>query len=87
MASFSFCDWFVLEVFEYKLPCSQWDEPIHDLPKATNNHERRIYGPSPKRKAVDPPLEKNGAQKTSGRRKSRRWSLHEEDTLRIAVKR
>lgn len=60
----------------------QWDDSLGMSPEQTNS--KRLHLPSPKRIAVSP-LQKYDDKKISKRRKVKRWSLQEEDTLRTGV--
>lgn len=62
----------------------QWDDSIDGAPEGKRSS--RLHLPSPKRKAISP-LKKYEEIKFIRRRKSKRWSLLEEDTLRAAVDR
>ncbi|XP_004294731.1 PREDICTED: uncharacterized protein LOC101296074 [Fragaria vesca subsp. vesca] len=60
----------------------EWDDSLGMSPEQTNS--KRLHLPSPKRIAVSP-LQKYDDKKISKRRKVKRWSLQEEDTLRTGV--
>ena len=62
----------------------QWDDSIDGSPERMTNRASRLHLPSPKRKIVSP-LKKYEVTKFVRRRKIKRWSLLEEDTLRTAV--
>jgi hypothetical protein len=53
-------------------------------PEGTMNGKGRLHLPSPERNAVSP-LKKYEDKRLAKRRKVKRWSLHEEDTLRTGV--
>lgn len=64
----------------------QWDdESIESPSEASPKSSRKLCLPSPEKKAVSP-LKKHEITKFSRRRKIRKWSLQEEETLREAVK-
>ena len=62
----------------------QWNDSIDDLPEGSP--ASRLHLHSPKRKAISP-LKKYEETKAVGRRRCKKWSLLEEDTLRTAVQR
>jgi hypothetical protein len=62
----------------------QWNDSIDGSPERMTNRASRLHLPSPKRKIVSP-LKKYEVTKFVRRRKIKRWSLLEEDTLRTAV--
>ncbi|XP_022986836.1 telomeric repeat-binding factor 2-like isoform X2 [Cucurbita maxima] len=62
----------------------EWNDSIDDLPEGSP--ASRLHLHSPKRKAVSP-LKKYEETKAVGRRRCKKWSLLEEDTLRTAVQR
>uniref|UniRef100_A0A2N9IDJ7 Uncharacterized protein n=1 Tax=Fagus sylvatica TaxID=28930 RepID=A0A2N9IDJ7_FAGSY len=64
--------------------CYEWDDSIDGSPERMTNRASRLHLPSPKRKIVSP-LKKYEVTKFVRRRKIKRWSLLEEDTLRTAV--
>jgi hypothetical protein len=53
-------------------------------PEGTTNGKGSLHLPSPKRNAVSP-LTKYEDKRFAKRRKIKRWSSHEEDTLRTGV--
>ncbi|KAM5582982.1 hypothetical protein ABKV19_003069 [Rosa sericea] len=61
----------------------EWEDSLGMSPERTNS-KGRLHLPSPKRNAVSP-LKKYEDKRFSKRRKVKRWSLHEEDTLRTGV--
>ncbi|XP_062017322.1 uncharacterized protein LOC133733697 isoform X2 [Rosa rugosa] len=61
----------------------EWDDSLGMSPERTKS-KGRLHLPSPKRNAVSP-LKKYEDKRFSKRRKVKRWSLHEEDTLRTGV--
>ncbi|KAG7949304.1 hypothetical protein I3843_13G055000 [Carya illinoinensis] len=62
----------------------EWDDSIDDSPEGMTNHASRLRLPSPKRKSVSP-LKKYETANFARRRKVKRWTLLEEETLRIGV--
>ncbi|KAK9947242.1 hypothetical protein M0R45_012674 [Rubus argutus] len=62
----------------------EWDDSLGMSPEGTMNGKGRLHLPSPKRNAVSP-LKKYEDKRFAKRRKVKRWSLHEEDTLRTGV--
>ncbi|KAF3454805.1 hypothetical protein FNV43_RR05253 [Rhamnella rubrinervis] len=62
----------------------EWDDSSDGSPEGKVNHASRLHLPSPKRKAVSP-LKKYEITKFAKRRKIKRWSLLEEDTLRTGI--
>ena len=62
----------------------QWDDLLGMSPEGTTNGNGSLHLPSPKRNAVSP-LKKYEDKRLAKRRKVKRWSLHEEDTLRTGV--
>uniref|UniRef100_A0A5B6ZKH7 Uncharacterized protein n=1 Tax=Davidia involucrata TaxID=16924 RepID=A0A5B6ZKH7_DAVIN len=62
----------------------EWDNSIGALPEGSPNRRNRIHLPSPKRRIVSP-LKKYEITKLVKRRKIKKWSQLEEDTLRTAV--
>ncbi|XP_010031230.3 telomeric repeat-binding factor 2 isoform X1 [Eucalyptus grandis] len=65
----------------------EWDDTIDDSPEEPSGSDRVVL-PSPRRSTVSPlrkPLTRS--LKVSGRRKAKRWSLEEEETLRNGVQR
>ncbi|KAK3440191.1 hypothetical protein EUGRSUZ_B00490 [Eucalyptus grandis] len=65
----------------------EWDDSIEGSPEEPSGSDR-VQLPSPRRSAVSPlrkPLTRS--LKVSGRRKVKRWSLEEEETLRNGVQR
>ena len=62
----------------------QWEDSIDGSPGGMTNHAGRLHLPSPKRKIVSP-LKKYEVTKFVRRRRLKRWSLLEEDTLRTGV--
>ncbi|KAI6692317.1 hypothetical protein NL676_020027 [Syzygium grande] len=66
----------------------EWDDSIDCSPEGPSGYSDRLLLPSPRRSAVSPlrkPLTRS--LKVSGRRKVKRWSLEEEETLRNGVHR
>ncbi|XP_030451727.2 uncharacterized protein LOC115673647 isoform X1 [Syzygium oleosum] len=66
----------------------EWHDSIDGSPEEPSGNSDRLQLPSPKRSAVSPlkkPLTRS--LKVSGRRKVKRWSLEEEETLRNGVQR
>ncbi|BBH04550.1 TRF-like 7 [Prunus dulcis] len=61
----------------------EWDDSI-DTSQGAMKDPGRLYLPSPKRNAVSP-LKKYENKRFTKRRKAKRWSLLEEDTLRTGV--
>ncbi|XP_062017299.1 uncharacterized protein LOC133733668 [Rosa rugosa] len=61
----------------------EWDDLLGMSSEQTNS-KGRLHLPSPKRNAVSP-LKKYEDKRSFKRRKVKRWSLHEEDTLRTGV--
>ncbi|XP_024029314.1 uncharacterized protein LOC21393957 isoform X2 [Morus notabilis] len=62
----------------------EWDGSIDDSPEAMVNCKDRLHLRSPKKRAVSP-LKKYEPTKLCKRRKVKRWTLLEEDTLRNGV--
>ncbi|XP_024029310.1 uncharacterized protein LOC21393956 isoform X1 [Morus notabilis] len=62
----------------------EWDDSIDDSPEAMVNCKDRLHLPSPKKRALSP-LKKYEPTKLCKRRKVKRWTLLEEDTLRDGV--
>lgn len=62
----------------------QWVDSIDDSPEGITNHASRLRLPSPKRKIVSP-LKKYEIANFARRRKVKRWTLLEEETLRTGV--
>ncbi|XP_048425492.1 uncharacterized protein LOC103945953 isoform X4 [Pyrus x bretschneideri] len=62
----------------------EWEESINTSQEGTKKDAGRLHLPSPKRTAVSP-LKKHEDTRFSKRRKVKRWSLLEEDTLRTGV--
>ncbi|KAG6605382.1 Telomeric repeat-binding factor 1, partial [Cucurbita argyrosperma subsp. sororia] len=62
----------------------EWNDSIDGSPE--RNRASRLHLPSPKRKVISP-LKKYEENRLVWRRKCKRWSLLEEDTLRTAVQR
>lgn len=62
----------------------QWDDSIDSLPEGSADHASRFHLPTPKRRLVSP-LKKYETPKISRRRKVKKWSILEEDTLRTGV--
>ncbi|KAK9280331.1 hypothetical protein L1049_014019 [Liquidambar formosana] len=62
----------------------EWDDSIDGSPERLPRRSNRPHLPSPKRKAVSP-LKKSEITKFARRRKMKRWSVLEEDTLRTGV--
>ncbi|KAG2669827.1 hypothetical protein I3760_14G052500 [Carya illinoinensis] len=62
----------------------EWEDSIEDSPEGMINHKSRLQLPSPRRKNVLP-LQKFENENFPKRRKIKRWSLLEEDTLRTGV--
>ncbi|KAF8015005.1 hypothetical protein BT93_H0713 [Corymbia citriodora subsp. variegata] len=66
----------------------EWDDSIDGSPEGPLGNLDGVHLPSPRRGAVSPlrkPLSRS--MKVSGRRKVKRWSLEEEETLRNGVQR
>ncbi|PON66159.1 GAMYB transcription factor [Trema orientale] len=61
----------------------EWNDSIDDSPESMANGNR-LHLPSPKRMAISP-LKKYEVKNVSKRRKIKKWSLLEEDTLRNGV--
>uniref|UniRef100_A0A5B6ZIS5 Uncharacterized protein n=1 Tax=Davidia involucrata TaxID=16924 RepID=A0A5B6ZIS5_DAVIN len=61
----------------------EWDDSIDALPEESPNRRSRLHLPSPKRRVVSPL--KYEITKISRRRKIKKWSQLEEDTLRTGV--
>ncbi|XP_009374383.2 LOW QUALITY PROTEIN: uncharacterized protein LOC103963301 [Pyrus x bretschneideri] len=62
----------------------EWEDSIDTSQEGTKKDAGRLHLPSPKRTAVSP-LKKYGNVKLTKRRKVKRWSLLEEETLRTGV--
>lgn len=62
----------------------QWNDSIDESPEGSANPTNRPWLPTPKRKAVSP-LKKHETPKFARRRKMKRWTPLEEDTLRTGV--
>ena len=62
----------------------QWVDSADGSPEGKVNHTGRLHLPSPKRKA-DIHLQNDEMAKLAKRRKVKRWSLLEEDTLRTGI--
>ncbi|KAA8550442.1 hypothetical protein F0562_002126 [Nyssa sinensis] len=62
----------------------EWEDSIGALPEESPNCRGRIHLPSPKRRIVSP-LKKYEITKLVRRRKIKKWSQLEEDTLRTGV--
>ncbi|KAL3850534.1 hypothetical protein ACJIZ3_012416 [Penstemon smallii] len=62
----------------------EWDESPDGSPEDSSNRRSRPQLPSPKRVHVSP-LKKYENQSLKGRRRRRKWSVLEEDTLRAGV--
>lgn len=62
----------------------EWDDSIDDSPEPMVNCKDKLHLPSPKKRAVSP-LKKYEPTKLSKRRRVKRWTLLEEDTLRNGV--
>ncbi|KAB2616684.1 hypothetical protein D8674_023272 [Pyrus ussuriensis x Pyrus communis] len=62
----------------------EWEESINTSQEGTKKDAGWLHLPSPKRTAVSP-LKKHEDTRFSKRRKVKRWSLLEEDTLRTGV--
>lgn len=62
----------------------EWNDSIDESPKGSANPTNRPWLPTPKRKAVSP-LKKHDPPKFARRRKMKRWTPLEEDTLRTGV--
>ncbi|KAK1300668.1 Telomere repeat-binding factor 3 [Acorus calamus] len=63
----------------------EWDDSIESLSEQSPNQTKQICLPSPKRRRVSP-LKLKEDTKITRRRKPRRWSTLEEETLRKAVR-
>ncbi|XP_059626375.1 uncharacterized protein LOC132269258 [Cornus florida] len=62
----------------------EWDDSIDNLSEGSPDGQNRVHLPSPNRRIVSP-LKKYEMPKLSKRRKAKKWSLVEEDTLRTGV--
>lgn len=62
----------------------QWDNSVDGLTEDSPNRGSGVRLPSPKRRVVSP-LEKYEINNLKKRRKFKRWSTSEEETLRIGV--
>ena len=62
----------------------QWDDSIDTVSEGSPNRGRRLHLPTPKRRLVSP-LKKHGNMNYAKRRKVKKWSTMEEDTLRTGV--
>ncbi|XP_068338332.1 uncharacterized protein [Pyrus communis] len=62
----------------------EWEDSIDTSQEGTKKDAGRLHLPSPKRTAVSP-LKKYGNIRLTKRRKVKRWSLLEEETLRTGV--
>ncbi|KAF3432695.1 hypothetical protein FNV43_RR23797 [Rhamnella rubrinervis] len=62
----------------------EWVDSADGSPEGKVNHTGRLHLPGPKRKAVTP-LPNNEMAKLAKRRKVKRWSMLEEDTLRTGI--
>ena len=62
----------------------QWDDSIDGLEDGTSDHATRFNLPSPKGRKVSP-LNKYKPANITKRRKVKKWSQLEEETLRTAV--
>ncbi|KAH7861875.1 hypothetical protein Vadar_032076 [Vaccinium darrowii] len=62
----------------------EWDDSVDSLPEVSADHASRLHLPTPKRRLVSP-LKKYETKKLTRRRKVKKWSTLEEDTLRIGV--
>ncbi|PSR95017.1 Telomeric repeat-binding factor like [Actinidia chinensis var. chinensis] len=63
----------------------EWDDSIDTVPEGSPNRGRRLHLPTPKRRLVSP-LKKHVNMNYAKRRKVKKWSTIEEDTLRTGVK-
>lgn len=68
----------------YYLRISQWQDSIHDSQGDSEDHGVRLQLPSPRKTRVSP-LNKYEIKTFKKRRKVRKWSPLEEDTLRTGV--
>jgi len=62
----------------------QWDDSIDDLDGGTSNHASRLNLPTPKRRKHSP-LKKYKPTNITKRRRAKKWSQLEEETLRTGV--
>ncbi|TKY75476.1 Telomeric repeat-binding factor 1 [Spatholobus suberectus] len=62
----------------------EWDDLIDGLHGGTSNHESRFHLPSPKGRKLSP-LKKYESPDFTKRRKKKKWSQLEEETLKTAV--
>ncbi|XAR62891.1 hypothetical protein NMG60_11017808 [Bertholletia excelsa] len=62
----------------------EWDDSIDALPEGSPDHRSRPNLPTPKRVHISP-LKKYEIKNITKRRKPKKWSVVEEDTLRAAV--
>ncbi|CAL5386295.1 unnamed protein product [Camellia sinensis] len=62
----------------------EWDDSVDDLPEESGDSRSRLHLSTPKRMVVSP-LKKHEIKKLARRRKIKRWSTLEEDTLRTGV--
>lgn len=64
----------------------QWgDDSVESLSEGSPSRSEKIHLPTPKKRAVSP-LKKQEIRKFARRRKIKKWSSLEEETLRTAVK-
>ncbi|XP_010253095.1 PREDICTED: uncharacterized protein LOC104594499 [Nelumbo nucifera] len=61
----------------------EWDD-AQDRPEGSSSHSEKVHLPSPKKRSLSP-LKKYETMKFARRRKTKRWSSLEEETLRAAV--
>ena len=62
----------------------QWDDSIDTLPEGSPDRGCRLHLPTPKRRLVSP-LKKYENMNYVKRRRRKKWSTMEEDTLRTGV--
>ncbi|KAF7152370.1 hypothetical protein RHSIM_Rhsim01G0242800 [Rhododendron simsii] len=62
----------------------EWDDSVDSLPEGSADHASRLHLSTPNRRLVSP-LKKYQTPKISRRRKVKKWSPLEEDTLRTGV--
>lgn len=62
----------------------QWDDSFDDLLEGSPSNRNRLQLPSPNKRVVSP-LKKYEITKITRRRKMKKWSNLEEDTLRTGV--
>nr|GME16400.1 Telomeric repeat-binding factor like [Ipomoea batatas] len=64
----------------------EWNDSFDNLPEVSGNREIRPQLPTPERRNISP-LKKYEINRLTKRRKAKKWSLVEEDTLRTGVER